>query len=39
MQGVYKVFNPLSIVINNKNLTPYKTQEKDQIAQISYPPL
>ncbi len=28
MQGVYKVFNPLSIVINNKNLTPYKTQEK-----------
>lgn len=28
MQGVYKVFNPLSIVINNKNLTPYKTQKK-----------
>ncbi|MDE7235268.1 MAG: lipase family protein [Helicobacter japonicus] len=28
MQVFYKFFNPLSIFINNKNLTPYKTQEK-----------
>ena len=28
MQSIFIVFNPLSIMINNKNLTPYRTQEK-----------